>query len=315
MLAVSFVTGFARSGTALADAEPKATVAVDWNAPNGECPDRQHVLDAVMRTIGTGASGHSPLFANARVDKESPDHWLGRVDLSDTHETAARRVEGESCAAVSDALVMIIALAAAPVPVAMPLETPSAKSPAPREPSASPRANPAISSRWRPLIGASALFDIGSLPSSDFGAEVFAGIARGAVVLDAVGTSFQSSTASLSARPTEGATFSLLRLAARGCYRFVKESVQFGPCLEIGEEWMRARGFGSTSPSNADGETFAPSVGAHALARFSPNAGLRLDAEEGFPMARPRYVIDNTGTVFRGAPATFRASAGAELLF
>lgn len=304
------------AGSGMADVE--APVALDWRSPGGECPSTEHMLEAIARTVGKGAPAAQPLNVKARVFADSSGQWAAQVELFDSEEKVERQVAGESCAAVSDAVVMIIALAVAPTEEELP-EPVARAEPQPPLPDMSP-SPPALTgsvtpSTWTPVVRASAVFDVGTLASSAFGAEVHAGVIHKLVEIVIVGAALQSSSRTLPSRPSEGANFSMLHLGAQACYRFVKDSIHFGPCAGAGEEWTLAHGFGSVSPSDANGETLVVSGGGYATARLSPNFGVNIDAAAVVLFARPTYVIDGGGTVFQQSVAAFRVSAGVELLF
>jgi hypothetical protein len=107
----------------------------------------------------------------------------------------------------------------------------------------------------------------------------------------------------------------MLHVGLRGCLKFVKEPFQFGPCVDAGEEWTFAHGFGSNSPRTVTGETSIIGPMALVVARLSSNVAVDLHAEGVLPFARPTYFIDNAGTVFRPPAATFRVAAGARFVF
>jgi hypothetical protein len=159
------------------------------------------------------------------------------------------------------------------------------------------------------------LFDVGTLPSSGFGAEVQLGAVHGPIEVSAIAGALQSSLGTLATRPAEGASFSALHAGARSCFRNATDWVHFGPCAGVAEEWTLAHGFGSSSPSNADGASFVLLGSMSAEARLAAHVDMDLRAEAVVPLVRPLYVIDHGGTVFQPGLAAFRAAAGVTLLF
>jgi hypothetical protein len=215
---------------------------------------------------------------------------------------------------VSDAMILIVAFALNPDG---PSEPPAEDQPQTMNPRLEEPAVPAPSPVRRDgaSAGASMLFDTATLPSVGFGAEVSAGWSLSALQLDVTGVALSSRSATLAAKPNEGADFWVGQVGGRGCYDLVRKPVGIGPCLEAGVQWVVAHGFGSNYPTSAVGQAVVSGLGGRIAGRISRAIGVRAGGEVVFPLARPTFVIDGGGLVYQVPVASFRGTAGLEVHF
>src|ERR1700734_4155731 len=96
--------------TALGDEE---AVSLSWTAPTG-CPTQTEVLAQIRSAVGPAVSAHDPVHARAVVARGERETWQGALELSVGGQESTRQVEGETCRAVADAVVVMVALAVNP---------------------------------------------------------------------------------------------------------------------------------------------------------------------------------------------------------
>jgi hypothetical protein len=308
----------------------EGAVSLTWTAPAG-CPTQAEVLEQIRNVVGSPVNARDPVEARAVLVPGERETWKGTLELSVGGQTSTRQVEGETCRAVADAVVVMVALAANPDALRAPPAEPPAPPPAPAPlsaapavpPSATPPARESPVSRSTPAgrrpiaLGASFLVAAGSLPGIAPGAEATLGWNPSRFGLEANGAFLATQRALLATRP-EGATFWLAHLGARACYEVVRGALDVAPCGGGGAEWTFAQGTGATVPANATGRAAMVSLGGRALAHLTAHIVLRVAVEAALPLARPRFVIhgvDGDETVYQASAIQGRATAGAEIYF
>jgi hypothetical protein len=331
-LAVVVAVGWPR-GVAEADPAGDPSVRLTWDAPEG-CPTRAEILAGVARVVGVGPSAdqnRDPLDAMARV---VVDGAAWRADVTVTRgESSSRHVEGRSCREVSDALVLIIALAihsdtAGPPPSPVSPPPPAAAPPPPAPPAAptplrtveAPRTEerPVRRSPW--ALGAAFELDRGSLPSLALGAGLGVSLRVSRVELAVKAALLGTGSAYLGVSQVEGATFLLFGASAGACVMVLDTSRwSVGPCVSVGPEWIFARGFGSKTPSNATASLGTATFGLDATGRLTSRFGLRVSFDAVVPFTRPDFFIEEAGgtpgVVFHLPVVAARASIGPEVHF
>jgi hypothetical protein len=275
------------------------------------------MLDHIVRTIGTKSADADPVQAHGVVSQQPGGRFAATVTLSSAGQTEERTVEGESCHAVANAVVLIVALAVNPdaslAPAVAPVEVPP--------PVVSPPidAAPRVPVAWAPRYGvgaaASVLVDGGSLPKLGLGGEIALSYRPGALELEAVGQALGARATSVANRPSEGASFWMLHAGARACYHVLEGRFDLAPCLGVGAEWVFANGFGSVIPLDAVARLGVGSVGVKALFGLRDRLNLRVMIEGAAPVNRPTYFIDGAGLVYETAPIWVRGALGFEARF
>jgi hypothetical protein len=330
-----------------AEAEPPMPVDVFWSAPP-PCPPQSDVEQEIVRTIAGRPVGTERLRARVDVWLSEGGGWKADIELSSSGQITKRQVHGDTCTIVARAVAVVVGVAAiedappslgaaasessgsegladaaspaasapsaSPIPVVFapqsPVEMPTLASPPPPPP---PVAHPV-----RPvglLVGASAIFDVGSLPALSPGVEVFAGWAPTWWSLDAVGTILAAESAPLVPSPAnrpEGASLWRGELGGRACGSWRARLLAFGPCLGASASWIRASGFGAevnSSPTTLTGEAL---IGARLSLHVTRWAALHMGANLVLPFDRPTFLIDNEGDVYHPFAAGFRGALGAE---
>jgi len=307
-----------------ARADQRELVTLDWEAP-ASCPTKGEMIDRIARIVGPEATHPAPVRARVVVSAEPGGAMRAVLELSAGTETNTREVADATCGALADALALILALAVTPEAGAPPAPaTPLPPAPAPTSAppslppaSATPSAPAPPSSAARPVIrvAASGIVDAFTFPSAALGGEVAAGVGLSNALVEIDGALLTTQRIGLASSPAEGAAFTLVHAALRGCYAAIVRPLELAPCAGGGVDWLVARGFGSQVPANATATLPVLTLGVRATIPLWTAFSLRLGAEGLAPLARPTFVIGERGDVYHASVAFFRASLGLEAHF
>jgi hypothetical protein len=312
------LAGFVAGGVAAPAEAAASPVTLDWVAPDA-CPSGAAVSSAIDRSLG---GGPAPAAVHARVVvSQEGGTFHAEIELGDPGHGNTRSIDAESCAALADAVALVVALAADSVAAPPPRETPRPDAASSSPPAASPAADshaltaPAPRDNW--FAGASFLLDTAILPGTAAGANVALGYGPSRTTVEIDGAFLAPQDATLVDRPSQGARMWLAHAGARACYAAIAGQFELGPCAGAGVVWIVAHGFGGPpdQPSDATGTTAVGALGARAGLRAGRHLTLRLTADAVLPLSRPRFAIDGGGDVFRVPAASLRASLGAEVSF
>ncbi|HEY8079523.1 MAG TPA: hypothetical protein VIF62_35575 [Labilithrix sp.] len=274
-------------------------LALAWHAPDG-CPRVENVRARALELLSESTPKQT-LVADATVSRADPG-YRAEVDMALAGQPSERRVvTGESCQAVSEAVELMLAIAIDPS--AGLGETPPADAPAP-----APRTTALT-------IAASGLADAGGYGGVAGGAELAAGIAHRRLALEIAGAWIAPRRATVDGRSSEGASAWIGDVSARGCVMLVTGAVEAGPCGGVGVEWIVANGFGAADSHQGVATVVAPAAGLRVRVPLGATFALRAALEANVPLARPSFVIDNTGTVEKLGAVSGRAAIGAEARF
>ncbi len=308
---------------ALAVAAPLSAAEMSWNGP-ADCQRADLVREQVESLIGRPlAELETPSFELQIAPKG--DIWsLELVTFAPAR--SSRTLEGPSCAAVTDAAGVAMAMAiratesaheAPPVtePPGKEAPPPPATTEVPPPPPAARRADlgaeDSESARLGAMVGLSATVDSATLPAPVLGLGLGAGLRYSPVRLELQGQAFAPSTVSLA----EGARgeFTLLSGAALGCFEGELTTIAVLGCggLELG----RLSGEGRRVTSPHLGAALWQAVRLEAGVELPPTSGLRFTARLGVavPLARPDFQLDGN-SVHRPAAMSLRAALGVALL-
>ncbi len=314
------------AGTARAQPRSSA-VTLTWEAPAG-CPSSERILAETDRILaGSKVRTDPPIEARARVRQEG-ERWVLSLETRRGEAAGTRELAGESCTALGEAMIVILVLMIDPAlvaetaprlepePVAAVVPPPPQKPPVVvARPAPPPAVSPAVC-RWsRPAIALSALGDVGALPAPAAGGELGFGLRRCALDASASVRALYPRTGEAELDTGAGGD---LWLAAAGLALGVARDlapIELGARggVEVGA--MSGRGVGINNPDSARALWLAASAGAvlrlQLGARLAALAGLDLVV----PLRRPRFVIDDLGSVHRAAAVTGRLALGLELSF
>jgi hypothetical protein len=335
---------FMLSVSRIAEGEPSPTVDLRWGAPQS-CPSQADVERDIARTIGGRPVGREPLHARVDVWRSEAGGWKGDLELSAGGQTTRREVHGDTCEAVESAVVIVIGLAAVhdaapfsePAPVApastpAPSPPPEAPRPLPFPSPSAPPVNPPVSpvafeqvpvkpratTRRVPLfIGASALLDVGSLPSATPGVEVFAGWKPAWWQLEVTAAYLGSAFVTLDAQasPPQGANVWLADVGARACGTWNVARLELGPCVGGNAAWIHATGENVHNPTPQTGNTVNASFGGRASWYLTRWAAVHLEGNLIAPFDRATVRIIGQATTYTTAAAAFRGGLGLDVHF
>lgn len=323
-LAVAVITAGA---VAPARAEPQrpSAVALTWEAPAG-CPSSTRILAETDRILaGSTVRTDPPIEARARV-RQDGERWLLSLETRRGEAAGSRELEGESCTALGEAMIVILVLMIDPALVP---ETPPRLQPEPvAQTTPPPPPAPALVTRpapppvepagchWgRPALALSALGDLGALPGPAGGGELGFGLRRCALGASAAVRGLAPRTGEAELDAGAGGDLWLLAAGADLALHADLGGAELGGRAGFEAGAMSGRGVGINHPDAGRALWLAAGAGASLLvpltARLAARAGLDLVV----PLRRPRFIIDDLGAVHRAAAVTGRLALGLELAF
>jgi hypothetical protein len=330
----------------LAAAEPiqRGALRLDWSAPGG-CPNRVELVERIEALLGVPVAALAPEPIVARGTVRQLDTLRFELEL-ETHQREQRFVrsmQAPSCAELSDAGALVLALAidptlaerqaraeAAPGTSALPGATPATPEAAPEPeaakppvetldmadpaeappppPPAPPRAPP-WSLRAGVTVDAGTVADVslGARGSVEFGFEE-ARFELGVLWLPPARTFVESDT-------DRGGYVDLLAAQAAFCLLPLRGDFEMEGCL--GLEVGRLHGAGFGVETEIDGSALWLAGGLGVLARFRATDGLSVVASGGLLYApqTTEFVLENVGLVHRVSTVVGRVGLGIETEF
>lgn len=277
-----------------------APIALSWSAPPS-CPDGAEVEAQVRRLVGGETAGPVRLRAAARV-KEGPP-WVVRLTVRSRAGRSERRLEAESCETLAEAVAVILGLA---------LErSPPPRAPlTPKEGRLLRRDASTLEVQLRVEAGVSA--GAGHLPGASVGGQVGVGVLFGELSIGA-GLAFwpRVETSGASARVEVG----LLTAVLRAGHPVPLGPVELEPEVVVEVGRLDGRGLGTQLVEAAAAEALHASAGAGGrvrLLRFGP-LGVTVAGRGQVALARPEFVVERVGLVWRPSALSFRAGLSLEL--
>jgi hypothetical protein len=288
------------AGAALAQDQPDASqpppLLLEWHSSPG-CSSREEVLDRVGRILRGSPSPQRRVDARASIQRHDDGTW--QVDLATTTDDTSheRSFEAESCAAVQNAVALILALAVNPPASPASPSTgsppePSAPSSAPATPSPPETFSGAPRSRGRELaLLASIVTDVGSLPRPAVGGGLALGWSPNRWRSEIAAVYWEGQTATAPST-TAGAHFEFLSLEARAGYAWPLGPFGWGPLASLGVGLLQASGFGGTVRS-FNQSSLLPTVGGGTLVEWRPGRlfVVNIEAECLASPSPPSFVV------------------------
>lgn len=306
-----------------------------WTAP-AECPDVEAVRASVRQMV---RSGERPkLAARVSVHKEASSYRAEvSLERGDGSSGNVRSLEGGTCAELTDAVALVLALtidptAAAPArtaaaPTASAVPTPPATTTTASPPavasSAAPVASvaPPIRVYGAPVpvpvhlaTSAGAFLDSSMLPSLAAGARLGLQGSYGWGRLELRGALAFENEASIANRAA-GARYRFFALGVLpGAQVFSRGPVSLD--LLAGGQWVRMLGSSFGVSQVADGGTSLAVLDAAAVARFELFSWLVLRAEiDGWvPLTRPSFLVEGLGALHRVPAISLQAGLSAAVV-
>ncbi len=289
-------------------APPGAPFELEWRAPAG-CPNADHVRAEISRLIGPDAHPQGVTRVSGEITAQEGGAFSVRLALEQSGRTGERTLSAASCAEVSRAAALLVALAIEPgaaeedpVPLPPPAPPPVPPAQPPPTPRPPPRvlAPPREVAKQRPqlVISLGPATEVGLLPALGAGAEATLGVELDRLSLEAYGADYlhRDQDAELG---RAGGTFALLSLGARACFGLLPGRVSIAGCAAFSENRVRARGYGVSQPGSATTHIGAASLGVRVQLALGSHASLRLDAGPGLLLGDANFVLAGIGAVYR----------------
>lgn len=308
----------------VASAQQVRRFELSWQAPQS-CP----VSEAVAREIDDLLAGANPASTTTRImtsasitkDGEGFSLSLAVRDGDGLHE---RRLAAPTCEELGHAAALIVALAIDPGLLAMhpdpgglssastssrsaafpPAFTAngSAAATAKRaEPAAAPRIalssvaptqsayapRQRVAHRFR--LGLSEFVAYRTLPGINVGTGAFAAVQIDSVRLEAMLSGLLAEARA--SNPGDGATFSLYRLAAKGCWLARGNGWALGPCADMEIGLLRGHGYGVDVTRNPEGLWLGSALGMLLDLRLTESTLFGVAADAEVPWRRDEFVL------------------------
>ncbi len=299
----AFVIALAAARSAAAS---ERAFAVAWSAP-AECPDAVAIAQYVDDVLGGADAGPVAVRAVGVVTRSADASYAVTLDLdAGAAQPSKRSLSGPDCESVSRAAALLIGLA-----VRARVEPP----PAPLPPPPAPPPPAAPITHARAFMSLLVLADDGSTPKPTLGIGVAGGVRWSHLRLEPMLGYFAPRSTSIALHPGVGAQFQLATAGARACSPFSADSVWLAPCFGAGVDWLRARGFGAHINHTASSLAVIGRAGLLAGWDISPIISARIELEAVMPLARPEFMVDGDGDVYRRSPLAARAALGLDVHF
>jgi hypothetical protein len=322
----------------------RPAVEFRWDAPAG-CPDEAAVVAQLEALLGGPLAERrgERLTAIARVRQEPGGQWDLRLWTVSDDGTLQRSLRHDRCDMLARAGVLIAAMAIDPLaqermldgaevgavaakaePVAKyePPPEPAVPEPVPVPIAEPPRPEVTVVSppppRARALRGAlrvSGGVAFGDLPGVGATLRLTPALVWSRVRLELEAAYGPVRRARFDDRPDVGADLQLAAGALRACPLFRRNKLELAVCagLEIGAMYGRGVGFAL----EADGRLLWAAL--HLMPALfvvlHPRAALFFAVEGQVALARPRFVVEGFGTVYRALPGGARGLLGVEVRF
>jgi hypothetical protein len=306
-----------------ANAAGDPPVFLSWAAPSrADCPDAAYVLGEIERYVGSAsARPDGQIHAKATVRGVGPDRWQLLLETTEGGVAGERVFQDESCRAVADAAVVVLAWMIDPDAMAnrsspaLEKVIPTRASP----PSPAPTTT-SLGSPLRPFVRLGLVGDWGTLPWPALGAELRGGAAWRRLRLAGHAGYWPSrskAAGGLSDGASAGARFSLATFGLGGCLDVIPDTVdrplQFSLCAGPEVDWIRGVGFGVTDPARGSKAWLALNGGVEA--RWLLHGPLRLvfGARAVLPTEREHFALQGVGEIYRPTIVAGRVGFGLEL--
>jgi hypothetical protein len=302
----------AATGVAAGSLSP---VDLTWVAPRG-CPDAEAIRASIRRGLPDVAEAVAGVHTAVSVSRVDADHWRAQIDLRAADWSAARTLEGPTCAAVANAAGLVIALALNNGPDerdTIATSPPPAAAPSPAAPPP-----PAPPSRSSPFLGLAAVAEVGELPVATVGGALSAGWRLPRTRVELAAGLFWPRRAAVSGHPDLGVNLWFVTLDLRACYLLGAGDFALGPCVAAGIAWTRPVGIGRAVPLTTTELDAVAGAGARGEWRMSGRVGTFALAEAAFPLSRPELSVqfsNDVGRLPRAAAVSLRCAAGLDVRF
>ena len=353
-MSVRFVTVFALalSWSPAARAQPleRGALRLEWSAPGG-CPNGVEIAQRIEALLGAPIIQMTPepIVARGKVVEIGPLRYELELETRQREQRFVRSMQAPSCAELSDAGALVLALAidpalaerraraaqAPPGTDALPSDLPPPAEPAPAKPAQPAPARPPprravttldsadppdevvpvapLAARWSARLGV--VIDAGTVATSAYGFGVSIGAPFGSFRAE-LGFVWLPPTATVIATdPERGGSIDLAAADLVGCYVPLRGGFEIATCgvVELGR--LHGAGFGTTVESEGSALWFA--LGPSALFRLRAAESLFVSASAALLFAPElnEFTLENVGTVHEVSPVIPRIGLAVETEF
>jgi hypothetical protein len=294
-------------GSSAAEANDSASpfLQLQWEAP-GVCPAAAQVLAEIQAMIGD-RDVQRGRRARVVLAEDGTAGWHAVVELPADPGHPVRTLRGETCRAVADATVVVLAVALGGE------RAPPKPAPAPK-----PRLEPAPADLPRGAWGAglAGVVESGTLPKTALGlAALGVWNVAPSLRLEAELSALAPRSTVMPDRPWEGAEFWAARVGLRACGAIEFGVLAGGPCAGVGLDRIAGNGFGAQIPMDATANRFVFQAGGVGLLTLGSRWRLRLGLSFVIPARRQPFVIEGAGTVHRPSAVSVQIGVGPEVRF
>lgn len=301
-------------------------VSLSWLAPEGSgCPDASYVLAELRRNVGAASTAkqRSTISASATISANAGGFRL-QLTTTEGRTSGERAFQDESCRALADAAVVILAWMVAPEAMAArsaPAELTHQPAPttATAEDAVTPPPSPATASA-APYAGLGSAADVGTMPNPALAAAGHVGVDFQTIRLEARGAYWPRRRKSVEALPSgvvPGATFSLWNIGVQACWEAVARPSRAGfrlaLCLGPELDVLNGAGFGVSSPTEATAAWVSLAGTVAGRVALAPSVALFAFVGGALPTQRQRFALRGVGEIYRPSVVAGRGSLGLEL--
>jgi hypothetical protein len=287
------VTLLAGGGVARAQAAASSAFDLDWRAPVG-CPSADHVRAEITRLIGPDAHPQGVTHVSGEITAQDGGAFLVTLALEQAGHTGERTLTAASCAEVSRAAALLIALAIEPGAVqenSEPPPPPPPPAPPPPPPAPlPPPPTPAARRSQHVVIALGPAAEVQLLPTLGAGIQASLGLALGRLSLEAYGTQFLNQQHDAPSSNT-GGTFSLRTFGARACFELAPGDLSFAGCGALADNHLSATGYGVMQPDRKATDVGSVWLGARAQLALGEHAALQLEAGPSYILGHAKFVL------------------------
>ncbi len=285
------------AGTGVAHAQDQQPpFDLDWRAPAG-CTSAERLSTEITRLIGPNAHPEGTTHVSGEVSAQDNGTYLVKLALEQSGRPGERTLTGATCAEVSRAAALLIALAIAPdaaheEPEPRP-KPPRPKPPPPPPPPPPPKPPPPPERRFALALGPAA--EVGLLPNLGAGGELSLGAAFKRFSFEAFGATYLNQNRAAEAG-SGGGRFSVRSFGVRGCAGLAPGDFSFAACVGGSTNHVAARGYGVDFPGSNSTDVGSLSLAVRVELHFSANVSLRLDAGPHYMLGGASFVLSSDTT-------------------
>ncbi|MBX7114837.1 MAG: hypothetical protein K1X64_10975 [Myxococcaceae bacterium] len=284
-------------------------VRLDWQAPDG-CPTAEQVRARITTRLRPSLQTETTLEVTARAT-EASGQWRLDMDVKDARGTGHRTLHADSCEALADAAVLVVAITLNP-PQFKPVEV----APTPVvDVKPSTASTVASWSRHWSLRG-SVTADIATWPLILWGGSLHGALDWGPLRIELGAGSFGQRRFSDGPRQDSSVDVAMpLFAGAKACFLPLTGNAQLGLCggAEVG--WVTATGNGVSQPRSGNSLWWALEAGVTARFLLWGPFHFHVGAMGAYSPLQTSIFFDGFGEVARSRALTFRPELGLELVW